>query len=53
MAAATEVVPFIGKTNEFKDIVKVHSMPTDIILFDSFEILKYKTLITINIENYE
>lgn len=46
IAAATEVVPFIGKTNEFKDIVKeIHSMPTDNVpYFLTLLRFQYKTL---------
>lgn len=46
IAAATEVIPFIGKTNEFKDIVKgVHSMPTDNVpYFLTLLRFQYKTL---------
>lgn len=46
IAAATDVVPFIGKINEFKGIVKeIHSMPTDNVpYFLTLLRFHYKTL---------
>ena len=46
IAAATDVVPFIGKINEFKGIVKeIHSMPTDNVpYFLTLLRFQYKTL---------
>ena len=46
IAAATEVVPFIQKINEFKEIVKeIHSMPTDNVpYFLTLLRFQYKTL---------
>ena len=46
IAAATEVVPFIEKINEFKEIVKeIHSMPTDNVpYFLTLLRFQYKTL---------
>ena len=46
IASATEVVPFIGKTDEFKGIVKeIHGMPSDNVpYFLTLLRFQYKTL---------